>query len=217
MHNLDTDPVIYDLFEFKPRKGDLKKLEIIKACVECLASEGLENTTYDAIAKRVNTRRAHIAYHFADKYSLYYDAIKFILATYQQLSIEHLKKAKEGNDPLVKYVEAVFLWAKKYPEQMHVMLLFYYFCTLRPEFKQLQAQVRKGGTERVYYILKEKMQMRESSEKLMSLSRNIQNLVGSLVVDVVTTRHQNLDDAKKEAIELVLKLVNCPPSFTKTI
>jgi AcrR family transcriptional regulator len=35
--------------EFRPRKGDLKKIEIIQAAIDVLAHQGLENTTYEQI------------------------------------------------------------------------------------------------------------------------------------------------------------------------
>jgi AcrR family transcriptional regulator len=74
------------------KKGDRKKLEIIEAAIDCLATEGIDNTTFDSIAKRIDTRRAHVAYHFKDKHMIFEAAISYILITYEHTLQEFIKK-----------------------------------------------------------------------------------------------------------------------------
>ncbi len=203
----NIDPYIFNLFEYKPRKGDIKKMEIIKAAIECLATDGLEKTSYEAIAKRIGTRRAHVAYYFSDKHDIFKSAIKYILATYQQISITHLQEAEDGTDMLFKYVAAVFDWAKKHPSQVSVMLLLYYLCTIKEDYRVLNDQIRSNGHERIFYILAMKLEKTMSKNKARVLSKNIQNMISAAIIDSVTTDGKTLDQAKNDILEIVQMMI----------
>jgi len=200
-HNID--PYIFNLFEYKPRKGDIKKMEIIKAAIECLATDGLEKTSYEAIAKRIGTRRAHVAYYFSDKNDIFKSAIKYILATYQQISISHLQNAEDGMDMLFKYVSAVFDWAQKHPSQVSVMLLLYYLCTIKEDYRILNDQIRANGHERIFYILATKLEKSMDKNKARVLSKNIQNMMSAAIIDSVTTEGKSLEQAKNDILEVI--------------
>ncbi|OUR99594.1 hypothetical protein A9Q84_00820 [Halobacteriovorax marinus] len=203
----EIDPLLYDLFEFRPRKGDLKKVEIIKASIECLATLGIEKTSYEAIAKVIGTRRAHVAYHFADKHEIFKSAIKYILATYQQMSLEHIAKATSGEDMLIKYVEAAFSWADLHPKQVSVILLLYYFCSIDEDYLELNDRVKKKGQERIYFILKAQMKKNFTSEKAKALSSIIQNLTSSTIQDCYTTKDYSLKTGKENVLSIIKTLV----------
>ena len=173
LKELNIDPALYEMFDFKPRKGDLKKIEILKATIECLGTLGVEKTTYEAIASKIDTRRAHVAYHFKDKHDLFKAAIKYIVANYQQISISNLSEAKSGKDMLYRYVDAVFTWASKYPNEVSVMLLLYYFCTFDNSYKELNDQIRAGGVERIHYILSTIDNVAMSEKERDVFSKNI--------------------------------------------
>jgi AcrR family transcriptional regulator len=201
------DPSFHELFEFRPRKGDLKKMEIILAAIDCLAELGPEKTTYEAIATRIGTRRAHVAYYFKDKSEIVLAATRYIIANYQQASMEHLQKAKTGEEMLLAYVEGPFLWAIKHPEQLSVMLLFYYFCTVREEYKELHDQIRSGGVERIQFILSSKLQRPINPTQALWLAKAIQNLASGYILDTSTTKGGTLQEAMQEAKKITLSLL----------
>ncbi|MCF8058562.1 MAG: TetR/AcrR family transcriptional regulator [Bacteriovoracaceae bacterium] len=204
----DIDTNIYELFEFKPRKGDLKKMEIILAAIECIATIGFEKTTYEAIAKKIDTRRAHVAYHFKDKADIFEACVKYIMASYQQTSITRIEEAKDGLEMLVNYSEAPFLWAEEHPEQLSVMLLFYYLCTVDEKYKELHAAIRSGGVERIQYILTNKLTKKIPAKEAAIMAKTIQNLVSGSIMDVTTTGNRTLKEAKQHVKEQVLKIIS---------
>lgn len=204
----DTNSSIYELFEFKPRKGDLKKMEIILAAIECIATIGFEKTTYEAIAKKIGTRRAHVAYHFKDKADIFESCIKYIMASYQQTSIQHIEAAKDGLEMLVNYAEAPFLWAEENPQQLSVMLLFYYLCTVDDKYRELHNQIRSGGAERIQYILTNKLSKKVPPKEASTMAKAIQNLVSGTILDVTTTGNMTLKQGKQQVKEQVLKIIS---------
>ncbi len=202
------DSSIYELFEFKPKKGDLKKMEIVLAAIECIATIGFEKTTYEAIAQKIGTRRAHVAYHFKDKADIFEACIKFINASYQKMSLEKIEAAQDGLEMLTNYAEAPFLWAKENPQQLSVMLLFYYLCSVDEKYRDLHASIRRGGHERIQYILNTKLELQLSPQESQALAKSIQNLVSGAIMDVTTTANMSLDEAREAVKKQVLNLVN---------
>lgn len=208
LESMDIDPAIYELFEFKPRKGDLKKIEIIKAAIECLGTLGVEKTTFEAIATKIGTRRAHVAYHFKDKNDIFKSAIRYIVANYQNLSIQHLSNSQSDRDMLFKYVEAVFMWASKNPHEVAVMLMLYYFCTFDPSYKELNNQIRSGGIERINYLLTNKVDKTMDSRHAIILSKSIQNLTSAAIIDAFSTVGKSLDEAREDVFNTLELMIN---------
>ena len=203
----NPDEIFIELFEFLPRKGDLKKIEIIKATINCLAKLGVDNTTFEAIAESIGTRKSHIAYHFSDKNLLFLDCIKYILATYQSLSIEKMRDSESGIDLLENFVQGPFIWAKKYPEQLPVMFLLYYYGHMNSDYRKLHIQVREGGYQRVHYILTKRMKIKGKPEKMKILSMAILNIISGQLVNVTTTNKASIDKAMKETWTAVKTLI----------
>ncbi len=206
MENTYLDPIMIDLFEFRPRKGDIKKAEIINATIECLATIGFENTSFEAIAKKVGTRRAHVNYYFPNKDDIFLSAIKYIAATYQSISLENLEKAKDSKDLLNLYIEGPFIWAKKNPYQLSVMFLLYYLSTFKKDYLELNHQIRKGGAERITYLLGQ-MNPRTKKSTLQTKAKSIQNILSGCLLDVATTKGKSLQSAEAEAKKLINDLL----------
>ncbi len=204
----ELDPTFYELFEFKPRKGDLKKIEIILAAIDCMATIGHEKTTYEAIAQRIGTRRAHVAYHFKDKADIFEASIKYINASYQQTSIRQMEAAKDGLTMLVNYVEAPFIWAEENPQQLSVMLLFYYLCLIDEKYQQLHAELRKKGQERIQYILTNKLSNPIAKEYAPEMAKTIQNLMSGTILDLSTTGLMTLKEGRQLVKGQVLKMIS---------
>lgn len=203
----DLDPTIYELFEFKPRKGDLKKIEIILAAIECMATIGYEKTTYEAIAQKIGTRRAHVAYHFRDKSDIFEASIKFINASYQKTAMEQLESAKDGMEMIVNYIQAPFIWAEENPQQLSVMLLFYYLCLIDEKYQELHAGLRQKGVERIEYILTTKLTKKVPAAEARPMAKAIQNLMSGTLMDLSTTGQMTLKQGRKLVKEQVLKMI----------
>lgn len=196
-----------ELFEDGTRKGDLKKMEIILAAIDCLATIGFEKTTFEAIAKRIGTRRAHVAYHYKDKNDIFMAMIKYIVTNYQEISLAHIKDSREGEQTLLHYVEGPFVWAQKNPKQLSVMLLFYYLCSFRDEYLNLNNQIRIAGVERMQFILTNQFSPAYKVEDAKFLSKQIQNLISGNLIDAYTTKNKSVKQAMKDTKNAVKRLL----------
>jgi AcrR family transcriptional regulator len=204
---IELDAQMLDLFEIKPRKGDLKKMEIIQAAIECIANIGFEKTTYESIAQKLGTRRAHIKYYFNGKHEIFEACIKYIVANYHKILLDHIEKANTPKEMLMNYVEGPFIWARENPQQLSAMLLLYYFCTIRPNYRLMHHEIREKGAERIRYILAEKLKKHYTAEKALFLSKAIQNIMSGSILDASTTNGQSLIEAEAQAKKIVNKLL----------
>lgn len=212
MKTTDIDPHILELFEFRQRKGDLKKIEIIKATIEVLSEAGLENTTYDSIATKIGTRRAHVAYHFDDKKKIFLAAVKYILADFQQSILVAMEKAKENRESdqnkasqLHAYVDGVFEWAKASPQQVQVMLMLYYLCTIDREYLDLHDSVRKGGFQRLSYLFQQLPGL--GAKSAQERAKLLQNYLSGTLMDLFTTKETKLLEAQKKSHKFIDLLI----------
>lgn len=196
-----------NFFDQRPSKGDMKKLEIIKAAIECIATIGFEKTTYQAIAEKLETRRAHIAYHFNDKADIFKACILYINSNYKRILTEHLEGAKDGPESIKRYAESPFLWAETNPSELSVMLLFYYLCTIDEEYRNLNDELRTRGVERILLVLSQECQIDLPPLELELKAKQIQNLISGSIMDAVTTRNKSLEQAKKETIKNIENLL----------
>ena len=191
----------------KPSKGDLKKLEIIQAAIECIASIGFEKTTYEAIAKKIGTRRAHVAYHFKDKEDIFKACILSINHNYQEVLKKHVAKAKSGKELLIHFAEGPFVWAEKSSDELSVMLLFYYLSAVNKEYKSLNTQLKSAGIQRLVMVMSQELKLKSSIDELKYVAKEIQNIVTGSVIDAATTNNKTLKQARKDVRKSVLNIL----------
>lgn len=185
---MSKEPTAYNLFDYTPTKGDMKKLEITKAAIECLAEVGIEKTTFESIAKKIGTRRAHIAYHFPEKHKIYLSAIKYVLATYQEYISESVRIHGTGNDKLKNYIKATFDWMEENPNQVTVFMLMFYLCAMEHDFMDYYSLVREKELERIKYILREHFDNSFDKGRSDFIAKTIWNTVHSEIMIVVTNK-----------------------------
>ncbi len=196
-----------NIFGDVPSKGTLKKFEIVQATIECVATIGFEKTTYEAIAKKIGTRRAHIAYYFKDKQDIFKACIKYIVSNYHNVSIEHVNKATSPKDTLLKYVEGPYIWSQKYPHELSSMLLFYYLCTVHESYKDLHDEVREAGIERLFDILSNELNLKITKKEIITLCKSIQNIMNGSHLSAETSSISPFKTAQANCKKLVWKLV----------
>lgn len=203
---MNLESKIFDIVSSTPTKGDFKRLEIIEAAIQSFAQHGLEKTNYETLAKMIGTRRAHIAYYFKDKGLIFTSSVRYILAVYQELSEQNLKKAKSKQERLIKYVETIFDWANRYPEQVSVMLLLYYQCSVNEDYKILNDDIREQGLKKIESILKDDLDF--NKEDAIIFAKQIQNLLSASITEAMTTTHADLEKIKKDLVHFLKFLLS---------
>ena len=174
----------FKTFPTAPRKGERRKLEILQAAVHSLAKEGFAGSTFDHVAKTLGVRRSHIAYYFKDREDLLEAVVKYVATVAQTVTLETVEIAKTAEDKIMAISDGAFIWARKYPEQAKVVLLFYYLCTYEKRFQKLQAHIREAGHQRIRALLA--TFAKGSEPELDELAKALQGVMTGLVVEQCT-------------------------------
>jgi AcrR family transcriptional regulator len=206
----EDSALFFKLFEQKPRKGDIKKFEIVDAAIRCVADEGIRGLTYDAIGKRLRIGRSHVLYHFSSIDLILDASIKFITATAQSITVEEIKKAKSPKQQIEAFVNGAFFWAERHPEQVAVLLLFYHFCATQPQYKGLHSEIRKVGQQRLATMIltgfKDEISDRGKIERIAEMAQGL--ITGNLLGILTTTQKQDhINEVRIHTAKIILEMI----------
>lgn len=191
----------WDLEE-KPTAKQLRKTKILEATIDCLLSYGIEGTSFDVVGSKLGMKGAHVIYYFNTKDELIDSVIKHVAATAQTSMEKQGFVLAKPIDALDQYVEANFLWAKKYPKHCKVMIFFYYQCLFKTPYKKLHSAWRQVGQERIQALLAAMPQLEGASKaQLAYKAKAIQALITSYLVEYFTTE---VDESLEDYLEYAL-------------
>src|SRR4051812_16717041 len=128
------DALLHRIFDVKPSKGDLRKVEIIEAAIRCFATQGTEQASLENIGKLIGISRSHIIYHFKDRETLLDAVVKYVTETGQGFFVDRLAGAAEF-ELLDAYIDAVIDWVARFEQHARFMILFEYFSTFTPRYR----------------------------------------------------------------------------------
>ncbi len=178
-----TDPLVFQVFHATPSKTEDRKVRIMEAVIDLLATEGFDNTTFESIGKRVKMQRTHVNYYFSSRDELVKTAIRYAVALGQKITISHLQKANTWKEQLTAVVEGPFEWVTQYPKHAAVMALFYQLCSYDQEFRNLQNLIRQGGEDRLVACFLLPIESGKlTKKKAIDLARTIQSLMAGTLV-----------------------------------
>lgn len=205
----EQDSRFVRLFEVRPRKGDLRRLEVVLAAVRLIAKSGVAAMTLDAVGKALGIGRSHVAYYFKSTEEIVEAAIQLVIATGQDITIETVRRAKTPVEGLLLHVEGTFHWFEKYPEHASVMLMLYYFSSFDAHYRAINTRIRKVGRERILGLLEPVRKFRKLAPAARErLAVEIQNtLTGNLVAHFSATPGLSLEEERIRTQEQVRKLL----------
>lgn len=148
--NAQSRTDLYDVLKQHESAGERTRLRITAACIDVLATKGLDGTTYQAVGDRCGLPKAHIAYYFSNRSALIMGAMEAVAATAQQLTVECLKNT--GNDPYANIegiARAAFAWAERFPTHVPVLIAFQSIAQLNADARRLNRQIRIMGVRRI--------------------------------------------------------------------
>src|SRR5262249_52328630 len=134
--------------------------------------------------------------------------VRFIRGQFQKYCIDEILRAETPYDQLVAYATATFSWLKDFPEHARVWLLFYYYCGIRKEFRQLNSDLVNQGHERITALLRRGIEAGEFKidGDVAVQAKLIQNtLTGGLLV-ALTEESGGAVDAEDSTRALCLQL-----------
>jgi len=145
--------VYSDLFTLAPSRAQRRMLQILEAAIRNYCTIGIENTTYDSIAKTCKISRSLIQHYFQDKDEIFEMVVKYIRVQYQQYAIKAFQQKEDPKERLMAYAESAVRWIHDYPNYQKVWNLFYYYCGVNARWRNLETELVTLGHNRITALL----------------------------------------------------------------
>jgi AcrR family transcriptional regulator len=209
MADKTVDSVFARTFPVGHRKGDQKRFEIINTAIRLLAKQGIAALAFDQIANEIGTRRSHIRYYFHSREDLLNDILKYITATAQEITIEEVQKAASAKARLLAIADGAFIWSDRHPEQLKVMLLFYFIFSHDEAFCKMHTEIRTAGWMRLQSVLESVWTDNSKMKKrIPEVAKNLQAVITGLLVEKATIQNAKRFDYPKVFRDLYEELLN---------
>jgi AcrR family transcriptional regulator len=196
-------PAILGVINVNLRKGDLRKVEIIKSAIDCLATLGVEQTTFEEIGRKIGIRKSHVAYHFPNMDDLIETAIRYVLANVQNYVVAHVKNETGWRRALEVQARCTIGWPRVFPNDARVYLFFCYRCSYNARLRELNREFREVGIRRIVGLLEPvAKKSKVGADRLQDVARRAQEIVFGALLTALTWESPDKID---ELIESTLK------------
>jgi AcrR family transcriptional regulator len=204
--------VYSELFSLVPTRAQRRMLQIIEGAIRNYISLGVENTTYESIAKACKISRPLIQHYFKDKDEVFQMAVKYIRVNYQQYTIQAFRNKNTPQERLAAYVDAAVGWVKAFPAHQRVWNLFYYYCGVDKRLCDLNTELVNIGHDRITALLQEGAEAGVfAADNLKGRAKQIQVLItGSIVTITTETLYADIEEFRAQITEACVRLATTP-------
>jgi AcrR family transcriptional regulator len=204
MAKKNRNPSLFaEVLPLKLRKGDLKKIEIIEAAIQSLATDGLRNFTYQTVAAKCKLAIAHVAYHFPSLDDLLHAAIKYVYASLHAQLSDALSSECPPDKTLKIYINAHIDWLTINPRYPAAGLTLINLASGDKRFRSLQTELKEIGQKRIetlFEITAKAKRLKRTPKQIREMSYSLQSLLMGQIVFYETTDHTRSIDLLKESI-----------------
>lgn len=184
---------------------------LIQAAVEMIAKHGVEEVTFEDLARSQGLKRANVAYYFKSRSDLLEallieiltDAVAFIEA---QIDEKLKMPSRSWDHELNAYCFAQEAWVKKKHSSAVCLLLLYHLGSANPRFAEILRKSREGGQTRLLHLLSKHPKFSKMPVgQLMSLCRPLHEAVtGHLLYLIAFGKEDPKAPSLREKLDLLL-------------
>lgn len=191
---------------YTPR-GDSRRIAILEATVDAIATGDLAEVNFERIAKRCKIRRSLIVYYFEDPASLLRSTVEYALSFGQEFAVAHLTEASTSESRLTAFVHANFVWLEKYPKHAAVFGLLNYLAVCAPSYQALHKALSDMAERRLGAILLGGPLKRNAKKLVPETAATLRtHLIASLARRHSMAPKQAFEKDEKEVIRAFFKL-----------
>lgn len=212
----DAENVLFlEMFpELTKTKTQNRALTILEAAIRLYREEGIENTTYERIAKVAKISRPLIFQYFSDYDDLFYKAMKFIRVQFQFFAVEAIKKAPNNpKDRFIAYVESTSDWCEQFPNYASGLLLYLQKSSCVDRDRDFNTQFSEAGAERIATLIEEGVAAGQFQvEDARTTAKQVQIMIAGCVVTQLTENVPNKKTYRASVLIVCLALVGSKSS-----
>jgi AcrR family transcriptional regulator len=177
------------LFPLEPSESQRRQVEIAEAAIRIYVREGVERATFERIARESGCSRPLVMHYFPERDSIFQLAARYVRASFQALAVEAIRAEATPVGQLRAYTLSTFDWVEKSPDHAKVWMLFFYYCGIRKEYRDLNTDLVRMGHDRIAALLaRGKDQGVFACEDPVMAAKQVQLLISGAVVAAITER-----------------------------
>lgn len=141
------------LFEPTLSKAELTQGRIIEAAIKSYVLVGIEKSNYQQIAMVGSVSRSLIQHYFPDPDELLAMSVRFMISSFRAFAIEAIQAQSDSQEKLVAYIRSAFDWGRTYKNLEKFWFLFYYYCSIKKKYRDLNTEIMKSGYDHLTSLL----------------------------------------------------------------
>lgn len=188
------------------RKGDLRKLQIVQAAIDCISEKGWVGTNYESVGQYCQIKRQHVAYHYPNWDDLIEATMKFVYATGSSVVSDYIREAKDGKSQLAAYIEGTFHWIASHPKHASTISLLWHLATFEKKYRALYSDLKQLGTQRIYSMLYGDKSANPSSPQWIAALGIHGLVVGRCIEFFSSEQESDWQEISKQVFEQALRI-----------
>lgn len=154
-----------------------KEIEILKAAARCVGKFGAENTNAQKVSEELGIAQSGIFYYFPKQTQLFDSLLSYIASVNHELvsGLQKKRKHQSHYEQLMTHIEGNFLWAKRHPDHVAVLLHSVARTGQSKGMKKLVNQIFQTGEDRIYGYLAGAV-----AEKEIDIQNDLRNMAAFL-------------------------------------
>lgn len=165
---------------------------ILMAAIACYAADGIEKTTYEAIARRAQVSRPLLFKYFADYDEIFYQAMNLIRLHFQRYTLSATEREASPTRKLGAYLSSAFDWMELHPDFAKGHLLYLQRCSRSQRERDLNSQVTENSRQRISALIRTSTE-RQGFE-VRDLNLTAQRIQSVLTGAMMTLQTENIED-----------------------
>jgi AcrR family transcriptional regulator len=162
-----------------------RQLAIIRAAIGVLNERGFENASFEAVGKACRMRRSHVAYYFKSKADLFETVYRFVAQTAQSIVVDEVARCESPREKILGVIRGNFRWAEQHPEQVLMMMLFYFHSIRDQRFREVHRSIRDIGSDRLQAVIRQGLPL--TPLKAGRFAKAVQALITGDIIDYYST------------------------------
>ena len=134
-------------------KGEQTKLKITLTAIEEAYQLGWNQVNFNQLSKTCGLSQPAFYKYFKDKTDLLYHCLLNAASEGRSFIDSKVKDRDFAKEKLKKYLKGNLQWARKYPEQAHIIISMYYFSHNHKKIQETFSLITATGLERIQTIL----------------------------------------------------------------
>jgi AcrR family transcriptional regulator len=135
-------------------KSERTKKRIIHAAIDIISTKGIERATTREIAKKAKVANGLVSHYFPEIDRIFDEVIQEI-AQEAYKSIESPPESSTGHDKIIHMCRANLDFFSAHPRYLKCFLLFYYFCSIRANLREMNTTLIQRAVQRCREYLKQ--------------------------------------------------------------